>query len=237
MLVQNVRVQPYNSGQVTVSWEALDTEWLVWVYLNGQLIVEAMQFEADVTTRSVTIDWDPNETHVLEVHEVPEGITAKPIHCQLWIHPQISWNAVADADRYRIYWKAAGASTEYLIFEDTVTPDSYGICRVYSPLSGAGEEKAWWVFQTAALFANVDVTRQHHLSLSALDGRGGKWHAFRVVSVDKIGNESDCDSWMYWAAAPENAKTVTVSAGSSAGLYNLTITEQSNEYNFGHPDF
>jgi hypothetical protein len=58
-----------------------------------------------------------------------------------------------------------------------------------------------------------------------LDGRGGRYHFLRVEALDQYGNESTRTSWVYWAAEPDDPKDIIVTAGSSTGLYTITLTE------------
>lgn len=56
-----------------------------------------------------------------------------------------------------------------------------------------------------------------------LDGRGGRWQFLRVEAVDKYGHQSTRLSWVYRAVEPPDAPALTVSAGSSPGLYNISL--------------
>jgi hypothetical protein len=59
-----------------------------------------------------------------------------------------------------------------------------------------------------------------------LDGISGKWHFFRVESVDEYGNISERKHWRYYVyEPPEPASSIEIENGSSSGLFNITITD------------
>lgn len=60
-----------------------------------------------------------------------------------------------------------------------------------------------------------------------LDGRGGRWPAFRVEALDRFGHVSHRDAWLEWAAEPDDAPKLAISAGSGSGLYNIAISEST----------
>ena len=67
--------------------------------------------------------------------------------------------------------------------------------------------------------------QQEIISTIKLNGRGGVWHFFRVESVDEFGNESTRESWRFLVLdVPLDIVTLTVEDGSSAGLYDFTLT-------------
>ncbi len=57
----------------------------------------------------------------------------------------------------------------------------------------------------------------------ALDGQGGRWHFFRVESVDAAGNESTRLAWPHRVMEPPAPVAITAANGSGPGLFNLTI--------------
>lgn len=66
-------------------------------------------------------------------------------------------------------------------------------------------------------------TRLSMLCPVELYGQGGVWHFLRVETVDEYGNESTRQSWRYFVTEPPaRVSNVTVTAGSGAGLYNIS---------------
>lgn len=64
-----------------------------------------------------------------------------------------------------------------------------------------------------------------HFKRLTLDGRGGRWHFFRVEAVDIYGHESARLSWVYRAVEPPDAPSLTIVAGSTTGRYTLTLLD------------
>ena len=56
-----------------------------------------------------------------------------------------------------------------------------------------------------------------------LEGRGGRWHLFRVESVDQFGNESENEIVPYFAADLPPPPTLAISRNTETGLMNFRI--------------
>jgi len=59
-----------------------------------------------------------------------------------------------------------------------------------------------------------------------LEGRGGRWHLFRVESVDQFNNESENEIVPYFAADLPPPPTLTISRNTQTGLFSFRIIKQ-----------
>ena len=59
-----------------------------------------------------------------------------------------------------------------------------------------------------------------------LEGKGGRWHYFRVETVDQFGNESVSEIVPYFAADLPPLPTLTISRNTISGLLSFRILQQ-----------
>lgn len=150
MIVTNLQIAPYTPERVTVSWTTSQTTYTPWVFVDG--ILQDEEVSLNGTTRSVIVEWAYDESHSIEVQELPSTITeVTPVTPPALIQPTITWNATTDAELYRIYHRETASGTDTLIYEDSVTPDSFNICRVTCPIELDGRGGTWQFFRVEAV--------------------------------------------------------------------------------------
>jgi hypothetical protein len=171
--------------------------------VNGKLL--AGPYMADTKERSVSVPISTEGTFVVEVHDfedetVPNAISETPL-----VRPQIAWNSVENAAAYRVYLETgdgrpeAGGSITSLVTE---------IPARYAPqLSG---------LMSPASRLSIDCPVK-------LEGRNGRWHSFRVESVDQFGNESENEVTKYFAADLLPSPELSISRDTMTGLYSFRI--------------
>ncbi len=200
MLVENLLVRPLGNNLVALSWRSATENVWSWIFVNGKLACGP--YMAETKNRSVTLPISTNGTFCVEVHDfedetVPTTISETPL-----VKPQIAWNGVDNAAAYRIYhtiYEAGDGRPEAGV---TITSVLAEIPARHAPHPSS--------LPSPASRFEIDCPVK-------LDGRNGRWHSFRVESVDQFGNESENEVTKYFAAdlppVPELAISRDVESG------------------------
>lgn len=91
------------------------------------------------------------KTKAIEIHDFEDETTVPDaVEVQPNTTPQVLWNAVADAVRYRVYHRKAGEATERLIYDKAVLE---GITRyvIDCPIHLEGTGGVWHLFRVEAV--------------------------------------------------------------------------------------
>mgnify|MGYP006297037157 CR=1 FL=1 len=158
MLNSSFRLTPKDSSRSWLSWEAPGVDWVSWVFANGRHVVGP--FYAGQASRSVYIPHPSGTTVAVEIHDLPgDTEPVDPVAVMPNTRPDILWNAVPEAERYRIYHRE-GDGAETLIYDE---PAEEGLerHRVTCPVELAGRGGVWHFFRVEAVdnYAN-ESTRE-----------------------------------------------------------------------------
>ncbi len=207
MLANNVLIRPQGNGRVTISWTSDSPEILSWIFINGVFAVGP--FMAETTDRAATLPVPTDKTFVVEVHDfesiedIPLPVEQKPL-----VKPQISWNCVETAAAYRIYhtiYETGDGRPEAGV---TITSVLAEIPAMYAPHPSS--------LPSPASRFEIDCPVK-------FDGRNGRWHSFRVESVDQFGNESENEVTKYFAADLPPVPNLKISRDTETGLLSFRI--------------
>jgi len=141
-------ITPINNRQCNLRWTAASADVVSWIFINGEFYRGPLSF--DETERSVRIPLRAEDVIALEVHDllddtvVPDAVEVEPN-----TQPTLSWNAVADAARYRIYHHA-GDDDESLIY-DHAAADGIEQYAVTCPIVLDGQGGVWHHFRVEAV--------------------------------------------------------------------------------------
>jgi hypothetical protein len=156
MILDNktIRLTPDAPGAVQVSWTSSHPDWPAWLFVDGKFVAGPQVDDPAQPERSIAIRWTSGETHALEIQELPTAdLVPTPITIEPNTTPEISWNALATAERYRLYHRTDPAGTDALIFDGFVQPDEFGICRLSCPITLDGRGGRWQFFRVEAVDA------------------------------------------------------------------------------------
>jgi hypothetical protein len=147
-----IRLTPDAPGRVLVAWTSAHPDWPAWLYVDGRFAAGPIEGDAAQPERSFLLRWPSTETRQLEIHELPTiDLVPSPITIEPSTQPQISWNALATAERYRIYHRTDPAGPDTLLFDGHVAPDEFGICRLVCPITLDGRGGKWQFFRVEAV--------------------------------------------------------------------------------------
>ncbi len=206
MLVENILVRPLGNGQVSLSWTSASDEVWSWIFLNGKLVCGP--YMAETKNRSVTIPVSTSGTFIAEVHDfedetVPTAITETPL-----VKPQIAWNAVENAAAYRVY---------HTIFDN----GQLAVASQTAPGYAVAHEAT-----ATTMIAQVPPMGMDRMEIDCpqtLEGRNGRWHSFRVESVDQFGNESENEVATYFAADLPPVPNLEIARDTETGRLSFRI--------------
>jgi hypothetical protein len=136
-----------NTGRI--SWES-STNDMSYIGINGTMQGPIFgESFSDPTQRYFDFIFDSETAagEVQDVSDITESIS--PIEIEPNIKPYISWNAVSDAERYRIYHKEGVSGTEELIDEYLAETTTDYIIRIDEDLNGNGG--IWHFFRVEAI--------------------------------------------------------------------------------------
>ena len=122
--------------------------------------------------------------------------------------PFISWNCVETAAAYRVYhtiYEAGDGRPEAGV---TITSVLAEIPARHAPHPSS--------LPSPASRFEIDCPVK-------LDGRNGRWHSFRVESVDQFGNESENEVTKYFAADLPPVPNLKISRDTETGLLSFRI--------------
>ena len=200
MLSESFRlVAGASSGTVGVSWTAPGDDSVSWLFVNGNLAVEA--FAPGRAERGIDIPLAAGALAVIEVHDfdpadLPDSPAAIAVPPLTYTRPLIRFAAVPGAARYRLYHRPEGG-IETRVWDAAANPAD-------------GD----WI----ALECPVDLAGR-----SAAPGATGNWHFFRVEAVSAYGVESRATAWAWRALDVPAAPRVTVTPGAEPGTWTFTV--------------
>ncbi len=211
MLNENVLIRPLENGLVSISWTSATKNTWSWIFVNGKLACGP--YMAETKNRSISFPIPQDATFIVEVHDfedetIPTAISETPL-----VKPQIAWNAVESAAAYRVYhtiYEARDLRLEAGSDDNNVSISSLltEIPARYAPHPSSLESQA------SRLTIDCPVK---------LEGRNGRWHSFRVESVDQFGNESENESVAHFAADLPPVPNLEISRDTEIGLLSFRI--------------
>ena len=152
------RLTPKDSQESRVSWEAPGPDWVSWVFVNGKHV--AGPFYAGQVQRSVRIPHPAGKAIALEIHDFPDD--TEPVAPAVEApntRPDLLWNSVAGAVRYRIYHRVKGGAEEKIY--DQPAEEGIDRHRIACPIRLEGEGGVWHFFRVEAVNAfGYESTRQ-----------------------------------------------------------------------------
>jgi hypothetical protein len=195
MLVDRVTLSAAGGDRVMVSWTTAHPAWPAWLFVDGVFCYGPMFFDATTIERSVPVRVYDARAIVVEVHETP---TADMI-VQPCVEPRRNLPTIS--------WNA-------------IDPQGQTTYRIHHKPPG-GDDSVLFEGRVPADALNIC----HIRSPIALGGVDGQWHCLRVECLDAFGRESQREAWLEWAAEPSPVPELSITAGSAAGLYTLTLQE------------
>ncbi len=131
-----------------LSWIVDDTALESWVFVNGTKLYGPLLLET--LERSVPVPLRADECLAVEVHDsAPEGI-ATPIFESPTTTPQIQWNPLAGAQRYRLYHREANGS-ERRVFDRPASDFRDVPIRIDGPFELNGIGGVWHFLRVEAM--------------------------------------------------------------------------------------
>lgn len=159
MLNENYRVTSKDAFKSDLRWTAPAPEWVSVIFINGEHVLGPIF--ADAAERVVKIPFAESDVVKIEIHDLPDAsVAAKSVHVLPNTRPTLTWNAVPDAVRYRIYRRAKGEATETLIYHKPPL-DNVDRYQITCPVRLDGTGGVWHFLRVEAvdLYGN-ESTRQ-----------------------------------------------------------------------------
>jgi hypothetical protein len=149
---------------------------------------------ADTKERNVVLPVPQEGTFKIEVHDFDDYDEVPAAFEEApLVEPTLAWSKVDTAVCYRIY---------HTIFD--------------TKNNGTIESKLVEIPATPMDRIEINCPAQ-------LEGRGGRWHLFRIEAVDQFGNESENHQLAFFAADFPMPPTLTISRSAETGLLNFRI--------------
>ena len=194
MLIENVLVRPLGNNRLALSWTSDTAEKRSWVFINGRFSIGP--FMAEERERNIVLTIPAGTTFRVEVHDFDDETVPAAIEEAPLVRPVIGWNGVEDAAFYRIY---------HAIFD--------------SPSGGTMETL---LCEVPPMSGRVEIECPTRLEGRGGEG-GGRWHSFRVETVDQFGNESENEVVAHFAADLPAPPQLTISRDTATELLNFRI--------------
>ena len=206
-LVDNMLIRPEGVREISISWTSDSPEARSWIFLNGKIMVGP--FMAETKERTVVLPVPNDQTFKIEVHDYyGDNITPNSIEELPQVKPLISWNVVESAVAYRIYHTIYQAGGDRLeageISMLLATVPNY----LSSPASGL----------PSPALSRIEIECPIRL-----EGKNGRWHYFRVETVDQFGRESVNEIVPYFAADLPLPPNTAISRDTQSGLLTFRI--------------
>ena len=204
-VVDNILIRPEGIGNVCISWTSDDETAMSWIFLNGKLVVGP--FMAGTKERSIVLPVPTDKTFKIEVHDY-YGTTPHSSEELPQTRPIITWDAVGSAFGYKIY------HTIFDIGQRAVASQS-------APGYAVASESS-----ITSLLAQVPPISTERIEIDCptkLEGRGGRWHHFRVESVDQFGNESENHRLAFFATDFPKPPQLLITRNTETGLFNFRV--------------
>jgi hypothetical protein len=152
-------------------------------------------FMAEQKERNIVLTIPEGETFRVEVHDFDDDTVPRPIEQEPLVRPAIGWNSVDEASSYRIYH------------------------TIFDPLSPSGGTMETLLCEVPPMSGRLEIDCPIRL-----EGKGGKWHSFRIESVDQFNNESVNEVIPHFAADLPPKPSLTISRDTATGLLNFYIS-------------
>ncbi|MBT4816247.1 MAG: hypothetical protein HON70_11140 [Lentisphaerae bacterium] len=131
-----------------LAWTVEDPALENWVFVNGVKLYGPLLL--DTLERSVPVPLRADECLAVEVHDVsPEGI-ATPVFETLTTTPEIQWNPLPGAQRYRLYHRE-GSGAERRVFDRPATDYRGTPIRIDAPVELNGVGGVWHFLRVEAV--------------------------------------------------------------------------------------
>ncbi len=145
---ESYRLTPKDSAESWVSWDAPSAHWVSWVFVNGKHVVGP--FYAGEVSRSVRIPHPAGGTVAVEIHDVPsDSESVDPVAVVPNTRPDLIWNAVEGAVRYRIYHRVKGGVETKI--HDQAAEEGVDRYRISCPIQLTGKGGVWHFFRIEAV--------------------------------------------------------------------------------------
>lgn len=142
------RLTPKDATRSWVSWEAPAADCVSWVFVNGVRVVGPLY--AGEIARSVRIPHPTNGTVAVEIHDVAsEAEPVDPVAVRPNTQPELSWNPVTEAVRYRVYHRVKGG-LEARIYDQPAAEGTEHY-RITCPVLLEGKGGVWHFFRVEAV--------------------------------------------------------------------------------------
>lgn len=100
-MISDFVITQYSPTEAKISWTTSSADNVNWIFVDGSPVASA--YITSETDRAIVVPWKAGETHYAEVHELDVGVDCKSVAPAPNFRPDISWNNLAEAVRYRIY--------------------------------------------------------------------------------------------------------------------------------------
>lgn len=148
MLTEKFRITPRDSVSCDVRWTSPWPDGVSWVFVNGKH--SRGPIYANTAERVVKIPLGLASVVSLEIHDFPDdSIVPAAIEIRPNTRPLISWNAVPDAARYRVYHSVRGGA-ESVIYNRRAT-DGTERYEINCPVTLDGEGGIWHFFRVESV--------------------------------------------------------------------------------------
>ena len=115
MLNENITISPINMHTSLLSWTAANAEDVSWIFLGGKMAYSPLRSEE--AFRTAIVQLGGGDIKSLEVHDLPDGIVPDAIAVEPNTRPQLIWNAVKNAYKYKIYYRSSQSDQERLVYD------------------------------------------------------------------------------------------------------------------------
>ena len=190
---RDIIVRKIAPDTILITWTSQSIEARSWVFINGQFTIGP--FFGETCERTITLRLPPGETFVVEVHDFCDDTVPKPVEQEPLVRPTIGWNGVENIVCYRVY---------HTIFD--------------SPPAPPGGTMETLLCEVPPVSSRLEI----HCPIR-LEGKGGRWHSFRVESVDQFNNESENETVPHFAADLPPKPTLLITRDTASGLLNFRI--------------
>ena len=140
MLNEHLTLTPDGSRRATLSWTAPDAALESWVFVDGAKLYGPLFLET--TERSVPVALPAGACRAIEVHDLPAGGIAAPVFETPTTRPEIQWNPLPGAERYRLYHRE-GSGPERCLLDRPASAFRGTPIRIDSPVEFAGVGGVW----------------------------------------------------------------------------------------------
>jgi len=148
MLNQNYRLTPRDDRNCDLRWTAPGASWVSWLFVNGEHLRGPLYFSG--AERVTRIPLGLADVVKLEIHDFPDTtVTPEAVEIEPNTRPQLAWNAVPDAVRYRVYHRKRGEG-ETVVY-DRPAKDGLERYEIACPVALEGRGGVWHFFRVEAV--------------------------------------------------------------------------------------